>query len=78
MVKRISCRVVSSVALGKSSDVLRRGGRSDNKHHRVGDIVVMSVPARCAGNWVTYMGQFGVARVFIDDGPIGQILDCYV
>ncbi len=78
MVKKISCRVVSSVPLGKSGEALRHVWGSNNKRHRVGDIVAVNIPVRHAGGLVTYTSRFGIARALIDNGPMGQILDCYV
>ena len=38
MRKRISCRVVRSIPLSKSSDALRHTSRSNNRHHKIGDV----------------------------------------
>ena len=78
MVKRISCRVIRTVPLGKSGDALRYVWGSSNKRHKVGDIVAVNITVRHADGSVTYASRFGIARVLIDNGPMGQILDCYV
>ena len=78
MIKRISCRVVSSVPLGKSSDALRHAGQPNNEYHRIGDAAAVNICARHNGTVVTYTGRLDIAGVSIGDSPIGQILDCYV
>lgn len=71
MTKKISCRVVKSVPLGKSSDMLWHTSQPSDRHHKVGKTVAANVnctdnPAEAAG-WVC-----------VCEGTIGQILDCYV
>ena len=78
MTKRISCKVVRSVPLGKSSEVLRDANLFDNKHHNIGNIGVVDVQPGPTDNWVSYTGQLGRAKVSADNDPMGQILNCYV
>jgi hypothetical protein len=78
MIKRISCRVVRSVPLGESSEALRDARQSVNEYHRIGDAAAVNICARHNGTVVTYTGRLDIAGVSIGDGPIGQILDCYV
>lgn len=78
MIKRISCRVVRSIPLGKSSDALRHAGQPNNEYHRIGDAAAVNIRARQSSTPVTYTGRSDIAEVSIGDNPIGQILDCYV
>lgn len=78
MAKRIPCRVVRSVPLGKSSDALRYASRSNNKHYKTGDVAAVDAQVRHGSDSVIYTGQLDITRVSIDDGLTGQILDCYV
>jgi len=39
MRKKISSRVVRSIPLSKSSEGLRHSSRSNDKHHKIGDVV---------------------------------------
>ena len=76
MVKRISCRVISSVPLSKSRSISRRSSRSDDKRRKIGDTVAANVSG--PGNSVAYTDRLGITGSFVDDGLRGQILDCYV
>ncbi len=67
MVKKISCRVVSTAALSKSNDALRRASGAGAGDIRVGH----------NDNSVTYASWLDIAEISIDDSPMGQILDCY-
>jgi len=88
VLKKVSCRVVRSVPLSKSSGASRYEG---NKHYKSGDAVggISKAPYRVweaganvrAGqrsDSISYTGRVERARVSNDDGPLGQILDCYV
>jgi len=46
MRKRISCRVVRSIPLSKSSDALRDASRSSDKRHETGDVVAETPTAK--------------------------------
>ena len=74
MVKRISCRVVSSVPLGKSG-ALRYVGQSNDRHSGIGNAV--AADAGRPGNSVVYTAQLRVAGGVFDDCLVGRILDCY-
>lgn len=78
MIKRISCRVVRSVPLGRSSDALRHARQPNDEHHKIGDVVAVNIRARHNGTPVAYTGRLDIAGVSVGDSPIGQILDCYV
>lgn len=78
MIKRISCRVVSSVPLDRSSDALRGARQPDNKHHKISNAAAVNIHAGHNSTVVTYTGRLDIAGVSIGDSPIGQILDCYV
>lgn len=88
MLKKVSCRVVRSVPLVKSGVASRYAG---NKHYKSGDAVGgiskalyhvweagANVRVKEGGDWISYTGWGGRAKVSNDDGPLGQILDCYV
>lgn len=74
MLKRISCRVVSSVPLGRSS-ALRYVSQSNDRHSGIGNAV--AADAGRPGNSVVYTAQLRVAGEFSGDGLVGRILDCY-
>jgi len=78
MVKRIPCRVIRTVSLSKSSDLLRHAGRSDNKGPKARDIIAVDVRVRHGRSSVIYTRCLGTLNEAFDDGPIGQILDFYV
>ncbi|MHC4460076.1 MAG: hypothetical protein ACYS6W_14090 [Planctomycetota bacterium] len=78
MIKRISCRVVRTVPLGRSSDALRHGGQPGNEQHRIDDAATVNIYASHNGTFVTYTGRLDTAGVSMGDSPMGQILDCYV
>ena len=78
MIKRISCRVVSSVPLGRSSDALRHAGQPNSEHHKISNAAAVNIRAGHNGTAITYTGRLDIAGVSIGDSPIGQILDCYV
>ena len=81
MIKKIQCRVVRSVPLRKSSYTLWHASRSNNEHHRASDVDAASptnVQVKCTGNSVIYTIQVGVAKIFTERTPAGQILDYYV
>ena len=78
MIKRISCRVVRSVPLGKSSDALRHAGQPNSEHHKISNAAAVNIHAGHNGTAITYTGRLDIAGVSIVDSPTGQILDCYV
>lgn len=87
MRKRISCRVIRSIALGKSSDALRDASRSDDKPYETRDVVAGTPIAKTCVREdshfskyrpATYIDWLGIARVPTDDGLTAPILDFYV
>ena len=76
MVKKISCRVVGSVPLGRSSSMIPRVSRSNDERLRPSDTADADVSS--PGNSVLYTGRLGITREFFDGSVTGQILDCYV
>lgn len=91
MTKKILCKVVRSVPLAKSSVSSLHASQSDNRRPTFSDVVAgtpnapycvwepaVDVRVRHTGNSVTYTNRLDVARVCIDDGLTGQLLDCYV
>ena len=78
MIKRISCRVVRSVPLGKSSDALRHVRQPGNEHHKISDAAAVNIHSRHNSTSVAYTRLLDITSVSIDNGLTGQILDCYV
>jgi hypothetical protein len=76
--KRISCRVVGSAPLARGSNASLRSNHSNKRRRRIGDIVAVNVQAIPRNNSVTYTSRLGIAKVSVDNGLAGQILDCYV
>jgi hypothetical protein len=85
MVKRIQCRVVSSVPLGKTTDT-SRGPRSSNdksdacladKPDRIDEFVADNIRVKHTANSVSRIGWLNSAVVPIYDAPAGRIFDCY-
>jgi hypothetical protein len=76
MIKKISCRVVGSVPLGRSSSIIPRVSRSNDERLKPGDAVAANVSS--PGNSVLYTGRLGITKEFVGDSLTGQILDCYV
>jgi hypothetical protein len=79
MIKRISCRVVSSIPLGRAADALRRpiSSSSNDRPDRIDDFVAEDIQVKHAGKSVRCMGWLNIARASIDDTLAGYILDCY-
>ena len=82
MRKRISCKVVRSIPLSRSSDGLRYVHVSINdKPYNISDASIRTPSAnaqvRHANNSFTYTGSLKITRVPIDDGLTAQILDYY-
>jgi hypothetical protein len=79
MIKRIPCKVVRTKPLGKSSEALRYASKSNNAYHKRGNIVTRPPKSyKSASRNLTYTDLLEITRVSIDDGLMGQILDCYV
>ena len=73
MVKKISCRVISSVPLGTSADPLCN-------HHgpnRAGDFVAEDVRVNHTSKSADRTGWPNTAKALVDDGLTGCIFDCY-
>ena len=81
MVKKISCKVVRSVPLSKSSSVLPHSSESNNEHRKADDIAGADVhePAD-NGNSATHASRLDAAGIYTsaEDGLTGKMLDCYV
>jgi hypothetical protein len=93
MIKRVQCRVISSVPLGKITDT-SRGPRSSNdksaarppndqrvnladKPDRIGDFVAEDIRVKHASNSVNRISWLNSAVVPVYDAPAGRIFDCY-
>ncbi len=77
MVKKISCRVVRSVPLSRSSDARLWVNQPDKKPHKFRDATVVNVGVRRTGNSLIYTARGDTVRVPIGNGPTERILDCY-
>jgi hypothetical protein len=73
MVKRIQCRVISSVPLPTYRDTLHCPRSSNDKPDRIDEIVADDIRV----NSVSRVGWLNIARALIDDSVAGHILDCY-
>jgi len=72
MIKRISCRVVSSVALAKSSSEPLHIDKLSTSHSGLHHQTHISSLGHS-----TYAGRTNVPQASLDDAPTGLILDCY-
>jgi hypothetical protein len=75
MIKRISCRVIRSVPLGRNSGTFQRARWSNNKYHRVYDTA-----AADAGQFSsppTNTSQFNKTRASAESDLKGKFLDYY-
>jgi len=77
MIKRIPCRIISSVPLGRITDVSHRCDSSNDKPDRSGDFVDGNVRVNHTSNSANRTGWLNIAKVPVDDGLTGYILDCY-
>jgi hypothetical protein len=73
MVKRIQCRVISSVPLPTYRDTLHCPRSSNDKPDRIDEIVADDIRV----NSVSRVGWLNIAVVPVDDAPEGRIFDCY-
>ncbi len=90
MRKRISCRVIRTIPLSKSSDELRHASMSNDKSHKISNTTRTPNTKKCvwetaanaqvkhSGNSITYTDRLDITRRSIDDGLTAQILDFYV
>jgi hypothetical protein len=76
MIKRISCRVVGSVPLGKNSSRERHISASDNKGRQ--SCRTVAAKGCCPSNSAVRASQLFTIRESVNDGLVGLILDCYV
>ena len=78
MARRIHCRVISSVPLGKSDAALRHPSSLNGGPDRITAFVIEDVQVNHAGNSVNYTGWLNIERAPVDNDMLGRILDCYV
>jgi len=76
VVKRISCRVVSSVPFSKTVAGLLPVKQPNDSQHEIGDTVTATVKPRTIINPVRNTDILSIALGALDF-PIGQIIDCY-
>jgi len=74
MIKKISCRVVRSVPLGRNRGTFQRARWSNNKHHRVD---AAAADAGQSSSPPTDMSQFNIARASAENDLRGKFLDYY-
>ena len=77
MTRRINCRVISSVPLGKTT-ALRHPSSLNGGPDRITASVIGDVQVNHAGNSVNYTGWLNIERAPVDNDMVGRILDCYV
>jgi len=75
MIKRISCRVIRSVPLGRNGGTFQRARWSNNKHHRVDDTAAAN--AGQSSSPATYTSPFNTARASVENDLRGKFLDYY-
>lgn len=91
MRKRISCKVIRTIPLSKSSSELRHASMSNDKPHNISDTAAgipntkkwvwepaANAHERHTGSSVTYTDRLDITRIPIKDGLTEQVLDCYV
>jgi len=91
MRKRISCKVIRTIPLIKSSSELRYASMSNNKPYNISDTTAgipntkkrvweaaANTQDRHASNSVTYTDRLDITRMPNEDGLTAQVLDCYV
>ncbi len=77
MVKRISCRVISSVPFSETSAGLLSIRQVNNNRHEVGGVAAADLRLKHNGNLANDAKSFYIGLETLNDFPIGQILDCY-
>ena len=77
MTKRISCKVIRSVALSESIDSIRYFHRLESDYC---DEQSASESGRAGdnGDSFIYTGRLGRVKVSVDDGVTGRVIDLYV
>jgi len=90
MIKRISCKVISTIPLSKCGVELRHSSRSKHKPHNISNASrtpktkkyvwesAANAQARHTNNSVTYTDRLNITRMSIKDGLTAQVLDIYV
>jgi len=78
MVKKVVCRVVGSVPLGKTADILHHHAGSDYQSHRMDDFPADDVQSRPADRFISYLNWPSITMASDDEGLAGSVLDCYV
>ena len=91
MRKIISCTVIRTTPLSKSSGELHHARRPNDKPHNISNAdagtlntknliwePVAIAQAMHTGNSVTYTDRLDITRMSIDDGLTVQVLDLYV
>lgn len=75
MIKKISCRVIRSVPLGRNSGTSQRARWSNNKHHRTDDTA--AADAGQSSSPPADTSQFNIARASAENDLRGKFLDYY-
>ncbi len=76
MTKRISCKVISSVALSESVDSIRYFHRPESDY--CDEKCASAGRAGDNGDSFIYTGRLGRVKVSVDDGVTGRVIDLYV
>ncbi|MFZ2146812.1 MAG: hypothetical protein WAV28_06295 [Sedimentisphaerales bacterium] len=91
MRKRISCKVIRTIPLSKSSSELRHSSRSNDQFHNISDAgarttntkkwvwgTAANAQERHTSNSVTYTDRLDITKMSIDDCLTAHVLDLYV
>ncbi|MHC4123257.1 MAG: hypothetical protein ACYSSI_06755 [Planctomycetota bacterium] len=78
MVKRISCRIISSVPFGKTSAGFSSVRRPNSHQYEIGSVPIANIRFKHNCNLGNDNPKaFNIDLGILNDFPIGQILDCY-
>ena len=91
MRKRISCKVIKTIPLSKSSSEPFHASMSNDQFHNISDAAARTTNTkkwiweptanaqdRLTSNSVTYTDRLDITRTPLEDRLIAQVLDCYV
>jgi len=77
MVKKISCKVISSKPLINRGDILPYINKPNNNRQKVDNNAASDPQISHTRNLFTYSHSLNMEKKCIDAGLIGQLLDCY-
>jgi len=77
MVKKISCKIISSKPLIHKGDVSPHINMQNNNHHKVDKNTACGSQAGYTHDFLTYSNSLNISKGFVHEDSIGEILDCY-